>query len=101
MSRSWNGSSHRLPPGPKALPLIGNLHQMDLKRPYRTMLQFSKQYGPVYRIQLGWQKMVVLAGYEAVKEALVNQGDAFADRPHVPIFDDQRGGHGEVIPSEE
>uniref|UniRef100_A0ACB8GEU3 Uncharacterized protein n=1 Tax=Sphaerodactylus townsendi TaxID=933632 RepID=A0ACB8GEU3_9SAUR len=65
------------------------------------MLQFSKQYGPVYRIQLGWQKMVVLAGYETVKEALVNQADAFADRPSVPIFDDQRSGHGEVIPSKE
>nr|XP_028577794.1 cytochrome P450 2K6-like [Podarcis muralis] len=82
----WNKSSQNLPPGPRPLPLIGNLHIMDLKRPHRTMLKLSKQYGPIFSIQMGPRKTVVLAGYETVKEALVNQADAFADRPIVPLF---------------
>ncbi|XP_060086885.1 cytochrome P450 2K6-like [Heteronotia binoei] len=93
----WKSSSRKLPPGPRPLPLIGNLHLLDLKRPYRTMLKFSKQYGPVFSIQLGFQKMVVLAGYKTVKEALVNQADAFADRPMVPIFEDFEHGHGVIL----
>nr|XP_056712808.1 cytochrome P450 2K6-like [Euleptes europaea] len=97
MSNFWNSRSQKFPPGPKQLPLIGNLHQMDLKRPHVTMLKFSKQYGPVFRIQMGLQEMVVLAGYETVKEALVNQADAFVDRPMIPIFEDFLQGHGIVI----
>ncbi|KAL8173109.1 UNVERIFIED_CONTAM: hypothetical protein K2H54_040152, partial [Gekko kuhli] len=57
----------------------------------------SKQYGPVFTLQLGSQKMVVLAGYKTVKEALVNQGDAFVDRPKIPMFEESEQGHGIVF----
>ncbi|XP_015273039.1 PREDICTED: cytochrome P450 2K1-like [Gekko japonicus] len=93
----WKGSGKNLPPGPRPLPLIGNLHLMDVKRPYRTMMKLSKQYGPVYSIQLGVQKMVVLTGYRTVKEALVNQADAFAGRPIIPVFEDFQHGYGIVF----
>ncbi|XP_054829814.1 cytochrome P450 2K6-like isoform X3 [Eublepharis macularius] len=97
MSHFWNSSSHNLPPGPQPLPLIGNLHLMDLKRRYRTLLKLSKQYGPVFSFQMGSQKMVVLVGYETVKEALVNQADAFAERGNFPIFDEATGNYGVVF----
>ncbi|XP_060128278.1 cytochrome P450 2K6 [Zootoca vivipara] len=90
----WNRSSKNLPPGPTPLPLIGNLHMVDLKRPYRTMLKLSKEHGPIFHIQMGSQKIVVLTGYETVKEALVNQADAFAERPIIPIFEDFARGFG-------
>ncbi|XP_053236393.1 cytochrome P450 2K6-like [Podarcis raffonei] len=93
----WNRSSKNLPPGPTPLPLVGNLHMMDLKRPYRTMLKLSKEHGPIFRIQMGFQKMVVLTGYETVKEALVNQADAFAERATIPIFEDHARGFGVVF----
>ncbi|CAI5769147.1 cytochrome P450 2K6-like [Podarcis lilfordi] len=95
----WNRSSKNLPPGPTPLPLVGNLHMMDLKRPYRTMLKLSKEHGPIFRTQMGFQKMVVLTGYETVKEALVNQADAFAERPAIPIFEEYTRGFGEAFPS--
>uniref|UniRef100_A0A8B9NSP9 Cytochrome P450 n=1 Tax=Accipiter nisus TaxID=211598 RepID=A0A8B9NSP9_9AVES len=94
----WN--NHRgknFPPGPRALPIIGNLHLFDLKRPYRTYLQLSKLYGPVFSVQMGLRKIVVISGYETVKEALVNQADAFAERPKIPIFHDLTGGYGIVF----
>uniref|UniRef100_A0A674J3C0 Uncharacterized protein n=2 Tax=Terrapene triunguis TaxID=2587831 RepID=A0A674J3C0_9SAUR len=94
----WNSNFQEdFPPGPKPLPIIGNLHIMDLKRPYRTMLELSKKYGPVFSIQMGCQKMVVLSGYETVKEALVNQADAFAERPKVPVFEELSKGYGVIF----
>ncbi|XP_058039088.1 cytochrome P450 2K1-like [Ahaetulla prasina] len=41
--------------------------------------------------------MVVLTGYETVKEALVNQADAFADRAEFPIFEDAGKGSGLIF----
>ncbi|XP_029451962.1 cytochrome P450 2K6-like isoform X2 [Rhinatrema bivittatum] len=35
---------------------------------------------------MGPRKTVVLTGYEAVKEALVDHADVFAERPDIPIF---------------
>ncbi|XP_060545361.1 cytochrome P450 2K4-like, partial [Pantherophis guttatus] len=48
----------------------------------------SKEYGSVFRLQLGCQEIVVLTGYETVKEAWVNQAEAFAERAIVPILED-------------
>ncbi|ETE57473.1 Cytochrome protein, partial [Ophiophagus hannah] len=92
---SRNNSSLNLPPGPRTLPILGNLHMIDLKRPHKTMIEWSKEYGPIFRIKLGFQEMVVLTGYETVKEALVNQADAFADRAVIHIFEGAVKGCGE------
>ncbi|XP_060113320.1 uncharacterized protein LOC132585443 [Heteronotia binoei] len=97
MGNFWSTSKENLPPGPRPWPLFGNLHLLDLKRPYRTMTQLSKQYGPVFSFQMGSQKMVVLTGYETVKEALVNQADAFAERAMVPMFEEFAKGYGIVF----
>uniref|UniRef100_A0A8C6V4R0 Uncharacterized protein n=1 Tax=Naja naja TaxID=35670 RepID=A0A8C6V4R0_NAJNA len=90
-------SCPNLPPGPRTIPILGNLHMMDLKRPYKTMIELSKKYGPIFRLRLGFQEMVVLTGYETVKEALVNQADAFAERAYVPVFRDIAKGFGIIF----
>uniref|UniRef100_A0A7N8XPI4 Cytochrome P450 2K1-like n=1 Tax=Mastacembelus armatus TaxID=205130 RepID=A0A7N8XPI4_9TELE len=86
--------NERDPPGPKPLPLLGNLLQLDLKRPYNTLLKFSKKYGSVFTVYLGPQKVVVLAGYKTVKEALVNNAEEFGERDPMQIINDTNPGHG-------
>ncbi|NXV72319.1 CP2K6 protein, partial [Atlantisia rogersi] len=90
-------AKENFPPGPRPLPIIGNLHIMDLKRPYLTMLELSKTYGPVFSIQMGQRKIVVLSGYDAVKEALVNQADAFSGRPKIPLVEETTKGKGVIF----
>ncbi|XP_069832039.1 cytochrome P450 2K4-like isoform X2 [Dendropsophus ebraccatus] len=43
---------------------------------------------------MGSLKMVVLSGYDTVKSALVDYADEFAERPHIPIFEDINSGFG-------
>ncbi|XP_066452112.1 cytochrome P450 2K6-like isoform X1 [Eleutherodactylus coqui] len=88
---------YNLPPGPRPLPIIGNLHILDLKKPHQTLHQLSKKYGPVYTITLGVEEAVVLCGYDAVKDALVNHADEFSGRPKVPIFHDITKGYGVIF----
>ncbi|XP_054473937.1 cytochrome P450 2K1-like [Anoplopoma fimbria] len=84
------------PPGPTPLPLLGNLLQLDLKRPYITLLKLSKKYGSVFTFYLGPEKVVVLAGYKTVKEALVNHAEEFGDRQPMQIATDYNNGHGVI-----
>ncbi|XP_034648007.1 cytochrome P450 2F5-like [Trachemys scripta elegans] len=75
-----------LPPGPRPLPLLGNLLQLDTKDMAKSLLMLSERYGPVYTLHLGPQRMVVLCGYQAVKEALVDQAEAFSGRGDLPVL---------------
>ncbi|XP_037587177.1 cytochrome P450 2W1 isoform X1 [Cebus imitator] len=83
----------RWPPGPRPLPLIGNLHLLRLSQQDQSLMELSERYGPVFTVHLGRQKTVVLTGFEAVKEALAGPGQELADRPPIAIFQlIQRGG---------
>ncbi|XP_030054607.1 cytochrome P450 2K6 [Microcaecilia unicolor] len=87
-------SNMKIIPGPRPLPIIGNLHMMDLRKIHKSLVEMSEIYGPIYRIHLGNIKAVVLSGYETVKDALVNHADEFSERPVVQIFEDIHHGFG-------
>lgn len=92
----WRQSSGRgkLPPGPTPLPLIGNILQIDVKDVSKSLSKFSKVYGPVFTLYFGTKPSVVLHGYEAVKEALVNLGEEFSGRGSFPISERVNRGLG-------
>ncbi|XP_040204205.1 cytochrome P450 2C31-like isoform X3 [Rana temporaria] len=83
------------PPGPPTLPIIGHMHIISMEKPYVTFHELAEKYGSVFSLQLGTQKMVVLHGYETVKDALLNHAEEFSGRPHVPVFQDIAKEHGE------
>ncbi|CAK6957885.1 cytochrome P450 2G1-like [Scomber scombrus] len=89
-----NSRKYYLPPGPAALPLIGNLPQLDKYAPFKSFVKLSEKYGPVMTMYLGWQRTVVLVGYDAVKEALVDQADEFTGRGPVPFLFKATRGYG-------
>nr|Q92100.1 RecName: Full=Cytochrome P450 1A1; AltName: Full=CYPIA1 [Pleuronectes platessa]CAA52010.1 cytochrome P450IA1 [Pleuronectes platessa] len=72
-------------PGPKPLPIIGNVLGLGSK-PYLSLTAMSKRYGHVFQIQIGMRPVVVLSGTGTVRQALIKQGDEFAGRPDLYSF---------------
>ncbi|XP_043945461.1 cytochrome P450 2K6-like [Protopterus annectens] len=87
----------KLPPGPTPLPLIGNMHTLDLKRLDKHLMKLADVYGTVYTIYLGNRRTVVLIGYDAVKDALVNHAEQFAERSHLTVFETTAKGNGIIF----
>ncbi|XP_052618894.1 cytochrome P450 2B1-like [Peromyscus californicus insignis] len=77
----------QLPPGPRPLPLLGNLLQMDRRGLLNSFMQLREKYGDVFTVYLGPRPVVVLCGTEAIREALVDQAEAFSGRGTVAVVE--------------
>ncbi|KAM9770679.1 cytochrome P450 2U1 [Menidia menidia] len=91
-----------IPPGPKPWPVFGNVGGFLVpsfvrrrfgeapKNPNMSVMDAltlqAKVYGNVYSLFVGNQLLVVLNGYEVVKDALSNHADVFSDRPDIPVI---------------
>ncbi|KAM3916475.1 cytochrome P450 2W1-like [Leptodactylus fuscus] len=84
----------KFPPGPTPLPIIGNLHLLDVDRQDVSFMELAKKYGPVFTFHFGPTKAVVLVGYEANKDALVSASYDFGSRGAVRMADDFQMNHG-------
>lgn len=94
-----------IPPGPKPWPIVGNFggflvpnfiwrrlrREDDPKSKTRALIsppviitEQAKVYGNIYSMWVGSQLVVVLNGYEVVRDALSNRADVFSDRPEIP-----------------
>lgn len=62
-------------------------------------LQLSKDYGSVFTVYLGPRRVIVLSGYQTVKEALVDKGEEFSGRGSYPIFFNFTKGNGKPAPT--
>ncbi|KAG5262887.1 hypothetical protein AALO_G00280090 [Alosa alosa] len=70
------------PPGPRALPLLGNLLGINPQQPLKTLDKLTERYGPVYSLYFGPRPAVVLASQKVIREALVSKATEFAGRPN-------------------
>lgn len=82
-----------IPPGPKPWPMVGNfggflvpsgILRKRIINPTDGLAELAKVYGNIYSLFVGSQLIVVLNGYEAVRDALSNHPEVFSDRPDIP-----------------
>ncbi|XP_078240709.1 cytochrome P450 2C18-like [Pogona vitticeps] len=95
--RSRTQGKGRRPPGPTPLPLLGNILQLKTTFLSKALQQLSEKYGPVFTVHFGGDPVVVLHGYDVIKEALIDRGDEFAPRGPLPLLDKINKGKGIIF----
>ncbi|KAJ7769577.1 cytochrome P450 [Mycena maculata] len=68
------------PPGPRGLPLVGNLFQLN-DDSWNLFTQWKADYGPIVHISLGGQEVVILNTFESAAELLEKRSAIYSDRP--------------------
>jgi len=93
---------YRLVPGPKGLPVIGNTLEVPTVHPEKKFMEWAKEFGELYRIQMGWNEWVFVNSDYAVKvmrpvfgltkEIFDKQSAVTSSRPRLPISSDLLSG---------
>jgi cytochrome P450/nitrite reductase/ring-hydroxylating ferredoxin subunit len=74
-------------PGPKGLPVLGNVLQIDLRRFHHAMERWAAEYGPLYRYHMGPRPIIVSADPSINEQVLRARPDTFRRANSVePIF---------------
>ncbi|CAN6466345.1 unnamed protein product [Victoria cruziana] len=73
----------KIPPGPKGLPIIGNLLQLGIRfsELEPTLRKLRDRYGPIFSVRLGSRPAIFIANRDLAHQALVQSGATFAGRP--------------------
>ncbi|KAF9260384.1 cytochrome P450 [Marasmius fiardii PR-910] len=80
-SRSRNPS---LPPGPKGLPVVGNVLDMPKGQEWKTFAEWGRQYGGICSVSLMGQPMIIVNSAEIMAE-LDKKSSIYSDRPRLEM----------------
>ncbi|KAJ7944205.1 Cytochrome P450 [Quillaja saponaria] len=68
------------PPGPKGLPIIGNMLMME-QLTHRGLAKLANQYGGLFYLRMGFLNMVAVSNPDVAREVLQVQDNIFSNRP--------------------
>lgn len=85
----WLNNRRRLPlpPGPKPLPLVGNLFQIPADYPWETYNEWREKYGDVIYLEALGSRMLVLNSLEAVNDLMVGRAANYSNRGFSPVIE--------------
>lgn len=64
-------------PGPRGIPVLGNLLQIDAPRMHRQLEDWCAEFGPFFRLKLGKTTMLIVGDHQVVAAMLRDRPDGF------------------------
>ncbi|KAF0910631.1 hypothetical protein E2562_003060 [Oryza meyeriana var. granulata] len=77
--RLFVDARRNLSPGPRPLPLIGNIHSLGAQ-PHRSLARLAERHGPLMTLRLGTVTTVVASSPDAARDILQRHDAAFSTR---------------------
>ncbi|KAF8266320.1 cytochrome P450 [Lactarius quietus] len=75
------------PPGPRPLPLVGNILDVPTSFSWLTYTELSRKYGDIMSLHIFGTVIIVLNTTKVTKDLLDKRGDIYSDRPVIQIFE--------------
>lgn len=72
-------SNAKLPPGPKPMPIFGNIFELG-EKPHRSFTRLSEIYGPLISLKLGAITTIVISSSEVAKEMFLKNDQNLCNR---------------------
>ncbi|RXW19089.1 hypothetical protein EST38_g6769 [Candolleomyces aberdarensis] len=76
-----------LPPGPKGLPVVGNLFQLPQKDPWLEYDRLNREYGDLVYLEAVGQPILILGSLERANEILERKSSKYSNRPVLPALE--------------
>ncbi|PSS35616.1 hypothetical protein PHLCEN_2v1439 [Hermanssonia centrifuga] len=76
-------SKPSLPPGPKGLPLIGNVLDMPPSHEWLTFAKWGERFGDIVSVTLFGQPMIILNSAQHAIDTLDKKSSIYSDRPMI------------------
>ncbi|KAL1885084.1 hypothetical protein Plec18167_001741 [Paecilomyces lecythidis] len=74
-----------MPPGPPTAPILGNLHQLPENDVHLQFKKWADEYGDMYSVMLGNQRMVVVNSPKVVKDLIDLRSNNYSSRPEMYV----------------
>ncbi|KAJ6566447.1 cytochrome P450 [Mycena capillaripes] len=87
-----NRSKLPLPPGPKKLPILGNLFDIPSELQWEVYFRWSREFNSdIIHLNAAGTSIVVLSSAEAIRDLLERRSSLYSDRPHGTMLDELMG----------
>ncbi|CCM02710.1 uncharacterized protein FIBRA_04816 [Fibroporia radiculosa] len=84
---------HTLPPGPKRIPIFGNLYQLPLKQQAKEFQKWAENYGDIFYFDVFGQPALVVNSMQAAFDLMDKRGSKYSDRPRTVVLTELSGLH--------